>query len=77
MEISEAQKENMVYINERGFPVNQNSLTGSQLLEMAGFAANEYNLYIISEENKSKEIKPEERVEIQNGLRFNAILKPG
>ena len=39
MDISEAQKENMVYINERGFPVNQNSLTGSQLLEMAGEAS--------------------------------------
>jgi hypothetical protein len=77
MDISEAQKENMVYINERGFPVNRNSLTGAQLLEMAGFAANEYNIYIVSEENKSKEIKPEERVEIQNGLRFNVILKPG
>jgi hypothetical protein len=77
MDISEAQKENIIYINERGFPVNQNSLTGSQLLEMAGFAANEYNIYIVSKQNKSKEIKPEEHVEIQNGLRFNAILKPG
>jgi hypothetical protein len=45
-------------------------------LEIAGFAANEYNLYYISDKNKSKEIKPNEHVEIQNGLRFNAVLKP-
>jgi hypothetical protein len=76
MDISEAQKENMVYINERGYPVNQSSLTGTQLLEMAGFAANEYNLYHVSDKNKSKEIKPNEHVEIQNGLRFNVVLKP-
>jgi hypothetical protein len=76
MEISKAQNECMIYINERGFPVAENSLSGAQLLEMAGFAANEYNLYLIYDQNKSQEIKPNENVEIQNGLKFNAILKP-
>ena len=46
------------------------------MLEMAGFAVNEYNLYLVYEQNKSEEIKPNENIEIQNGLRFNAVLKP-
>jgi hypothetical protein len=75
MEISKAQKERMVYINDRAFPVIENSLSGSKLLEMAGFAANEYNLYIIHGQNKAQEIKPTDNIEIQNGLRFNAVLK--
>ena len=76
MEISKAQNECMIYINERGFPVIENSLSGARLLEMAGFAVNEYNLYLVYEQNKSEEIKPNENIEIQNGLRFNAVLKP-
>ena len=60
----------------KGFPVIENSLSGARLLEMAGFAVNEYNLYLVYEQNKSEEIKPNENIEIQNGLRFNAVLKP-
>ena len=54
MEISKAQNERMIYINERGFPVIENSLSGEKLLEMAGFAANEYNLYLVYDQNKAK-----------------------
>ena len=45
----------MNYINERGFPINENSLSGAELLEMAGFAANEYNLYLVYDQNKSQD----------------------
>ncbi|HYZ95105.1 MAG TPA: multiubiquitin domain-containing protein [Nitrososphaeraceae archaeon] len=76
MEISKAQNERLIYVNERGFPVTENSLSGAELLEMAGFAANEYNLYLVYDQYKSKEIKSNENIEIQNGLRFNAVLKP-
>ena len=76
MEISKAQNERMIYINERGFPVTENSLSGAKLLEIAGFAANEYNLYLVYDQNKSEEIKPNENIKIQNGLRFNVVLKP-
>jgi hypothetical protein len=33
-------------------------------------------IYILYDQNKSQEIKPNENIEIQNGLRFNAVLKP-
>jgi hypothetical protein len=65
----------MNYINERGFLINENSLSGAELLEMSGFAANEYNIYLVYDQNKSQD-KPNEDIEIQNGLRFNAVLKP-
>jgi hypothetical protein len=55
MEISKAQNERIIYINERGFPVSENSLSGAKLLEMAGFAANEYNLYLIYDQYKSRD----------------------
>jgi hypothetical protein len=64
MEISKAQNERMIYINERGFPVTENSLSGAKLLEIAGFAANEYNLYLVYDQYKSQEIKPNENIEM-------------
>jgi hypothetical protein len=70
MEISKAQNERMSYINERGFPVTENSLSGAHLLEMASFAPNEYNLYLVYDENKSQEIKPNETIEIQKWIKI-------
>ena len=76
MDVSKVQEENMIYINERGFPIDKDTLTGEQILEIGGFASNEYDLYILHDPNKSKQIQNKETIKIRNRLRFNAVLKP-
>jgi hypothetical protein len=76
MDISKVQEEKMIYINERGLPIDQDVLRGEEILEVGGFAPNEYDLYLLQDANKTKQIENRETIKIRNGLRFNAILKP-
>jgi len=77
IELSKVQREIKVYINDSAFVLDDNKATGQQLLERTGFAINEYDIYLVIEENddKSKKIKNNETVNLETGMHFNVILK--
>jgi hypothetical protein len=71
-------KEKMIYVNDKMIPVDNDFLTSKQILEAAGFAPEQYNLYIQSGKtsNDYHIIEDKAPVEIQNGLQFRAVPKP-
>jgi hypothetical protein len=72
------QNEKMVYVNDIGMPILEESLPAGEVLERAGFAPSEYLLRITQSETGSKErvLKAEQLLEIRNNMRATAVLKP-
>jgi len=66
--------EKVIFVNKKQIRVEEDSLTGRQILEKAGFDANQYDLFLVHGQD-SDEIKPDQAIAIKNGLHFNAILK--
>lgn len=66
--------EKVILVNKKEFKVSQDSLTGEQILALAGYAVNQYDLFLVHGQSSQK-IEPSQQVEIKNGLHFNAILK--
>lgn len=66
--------EKNIFVNKKQFRVSENSLTGRQILQLAGFDVNQYDLFLVHGQNSQK-IGPDESVNIVNGEHFNAILK--
>jgi hypothetical protein len=66
--------EKIIFVNKKQIHVSEDSLTGRQILEKAGFDPNQYDLFLVHGQNSQK-IEPDQSVEIKNGLHFNAILK--
>ncbi len=66
--------EKIIFVNKKQIHVSEDSLTGRQILEKAGFDPNQYDLFLIHGQNSQK-IEPDQSVKIENGLHFNAILK--
>lgn len=72
---NEGKKDELVIIvNKKQIRVDEDSLTGRQILEKAGLDANQYDLFLVRGQNSEK-IEAEQGVSIKNGLQFNAILK--
>jgi len=72
---NEGKKDELVIIvNKKQIRVDEDSLTGKQILEKAGLDANQYDLFLVRGQNSEK-IEAEQGVSIKNGLQFNAILK--
>lgn len=72
---NEGKKDELVIIvNKKQIRVDDDSLTGRQILEKAGLDANQYDLFLVRGQNSEK-IEAEQGVSIKNGLQFNAILK--
>ncbi len=69
-----AEHEKVIFVNKRQFKVSQNELTGTQILALSGYAAAEYDLFLVLGQ-RSEQIQPGQTVDIKNGLHFNAILK--
>lgn len=70
--LKKVQNEKMVYINDRGFPIAENSLTAKEILQRTGFAPHEYTLF--AENAHTTPLKEEQRVQIGNNMKLNAIL---
>jgi hypothetical protein len=70
----EPNKENVIFVNKKQLKVTEASLTGQQILALAGYDVNQYDLFLIHGQ-QSEQIQPNQTVEIRNGLHFNAILK--
>ena len=77
IELSKVQREIKVYINDSAFVFDDNKATGQQLLEKAGFAINEYNIYLVRDDDnrKSKQIKNNETIDLETGMHFIVALR--
>jgi len=64
----------VVHVNKKRFEVSEEKLTGTQILQLAGYDPNQYDLFLVHGQ-KDELIAPNQPVEIENGLQFNAILK--
>lgn len=73
-EQKENEKTKEIFVNKKQIRVVEDSLTGRQILERAGFDVNQYDLFLIHGQNSQK-IEPDQSIEIKNGQHYNAILK--
>lgn len=63
-----------IFVNKKKFDVKEEKLSGAQILQLAGFDSNQYDLFLIHGQ-KSEKIESGTFVTIENGMHFNAILK--
>lgn len=63
-----------IFVNKKKFEVKEEKLSGAQILQLAGFDSNQYDLFLIHGQ-KSEKIEADHFVTIENGMHFNAILK--
>ena len=63
-----------IIVNKTRIRVSEDSLDGRQILELAGFNPNEYDLFQISGQDNNM-VEPGKPVVIEDGMRCNAILK--
>lgn len=68
-------KEKTIIINKQAYKTSADELTGAQILELAGLAPDQFDLFLLKDDGKSEQIGPNQVVRIRNGLRFNAITK--
>ena len=77
MELTKVERENKVYVNDKAIILDKNTITASELLELAGFSSLAYNIYLVMDRkrNKSKLLGDNKKIKIETGLRFDATLK--
>jgi hypothetical protein len=66
--------EYLIFVNKKQLKVTEASLTGQQILTIAGYDINQYDLFLVHGQ-QSEQIQSNQSVEIKNGMHFNAILK--
>lgn len=71
---AQGEHDKVIFVNKKQIKVDESHLTGKQILEMAGYDVNQYDLFLVHGQN-NQPIPPDQTVEIKNGLHFNAILK--
>jgi len=74
MEPESKEKGKEIFVNKKRLVITEESLTGAQILQRAGFDTAQYDLFLVHGQ-KSELIALDQSVEIKNGLHFNAILK--
>jgi hypothetical protein len=74
METTPSEHEFVIFVNKKQYKVTERTLTGQQILGLAGFDENQYDLFMVRGQS-SDQIQPNQSVEIKSGLHFNAILK--
>ncbi len=67
-------EEYVIHVSKKEFKFTENMLTGMQILTLAGYSVDQYELFLVHGQ-QDEQIKPDQTVEIKNGLHFNAILK--
>lgn len=70
---SEKNDEKVIFVNRDKFKVDEDELTGRQILEIAGISQ-DYDLFLVQGQCSDK-IELDQVVEIKNGLRFRVIIK--
>ena len=64
----------IIFVNNKKLFVKEDVLLGKEILELAGFEPNKYDLFLVRGQ-KSERIEENQRCEIKNDMHFNAILK--
>ena len=79
MELTKVERENKVYVNDKVVVLDKNTITASELLELAGYSSLAYNIYIVLDRkrNKNKLLGENKKIKIETGMRFDAALKQG
>jgi len=82
IELTKVERENKVYVNGQVIILDKDTITASDLLEMAGFSSLVYDIYLSPDVkrkgNKKKGIRPldeNKKIRIETGMQFNTILK--
>lgn len=81
IDLLKVETENKVYVNDIAIIVDKDTITASDLLEMAGFSSLVYDIYLIpDQENKKKKkinkpLSENKKIKIETGMHFNAILR--
>jgi len=80
IELSKVESENKVYVNDKVIVLDSDTITASELLEIAGFSSLVYDIYLIQKnEKKSKKAnKPlieNKKIKIETVMHFAANLK--
>ena len=81
IELTKVERENKVYVNDKVVVLDRDTITASELLEMAGFSSLVYDIYLIhnNNENKNKKsnkpLKENKKIKIETGIHFSANLK--
>ena len=64
----------VIFVNKKQIKVEEDKILGKEILSLAGFSSDQYDLFLVRGQ-ESQKIEPEQSIELQNGLRFNAILR--
>lgn len=83
IELTKVERENKVYVNDKAIIIDKDTITATELLEMAGFSSLAYDLYLKQDENMEKRSKKKpnkplaenKKIVIEIGMRFDAVLK--
>ena len=81
IELTKVERENKVYVNDKVIVLDRNTITASELLEMAGFSSLVYDIYLIHNNNEKKNKKSNKplienkKIKIETGIHFSANLK--
>lgn len=83
IELTKVKKENKFYVNDEAVILDKDTITASELLELAGFSFLAYNIYFESDGHSrsskkkqiSKPIAENRKMRIETGMQFNAALK--
>ena len=54
MELTKVERENKVYVNDKAIVLDKNTITASELLELAGFSSLAYNIYLVLDRKRKK-----------------------
>ena len=63
-----------IFVNKDKFDVESEMLNGTQILALAELSPDKYELFLIHGHEQQK-IEPTQDVPIENGMKFQAILK--
>ena len=66
--------EKVIFVNNKEIHVTEDVLLGKEILELAGFDVDKYDLFLVVGQ-KSERIKDNQPCEIKNDMQFHAILK--
>lgn len=76
MELTKVERENKVFVNDKPIVLDKNTITASELLELAGFSSLAYNIYLVLDRKrkKNKLLGGNKKIKVETGMRFDATL---
>ena len=80
IELTKVERENKVYVNDKVIILDKNTITASELLELAGFSSLVYDICLVKNREKknkntkkaNKPLEENEKLKIETGMRFDA-----